>query len=56
MYCGKVRTADGRWKKKIATRSASPARALSHGVCPECEPRLVADMRGDVITDLPPQV
>jgi hypothetical protein len=51
MYCQKVHGADGRWKKKDASHRRYPELAYSHGVCPECERRLIADMTGNGIAD-----
>jgi hypothetical protein len=52
MYCGKTRAANGRWMKNDP-RSNFPSHVYSHGICPDCEPRMFADMQGDGISNSP---
>lgn len=36
-WCGKVRTESGSWTDIDPSTPKPPAKALTHGVCPECE-------------------
>ena len=47
MYCKRVRMSDGRWRKaRLPVGKA--LLSYSHGICPQCEHRLIDDMGGEV--------
>ena len=56
MYCSRVSDEEGNWKEMDASHAAMPMRSFSHGVCPDCTPRLIADMTLDKQTDSPAEV
>lgn len=44
MYCKSVRNDEGFWKRVEEILQGYSGKPASHGVCPDCEPRLVADL------------
>ena len=40
-WCGRVRVANGSWRYVDHSEGKPPARALTHGVCPDCEKKWV---------------
>jgi hypothetical protein len=45
MWCGKTRTASGKWRAQKQSTSAGAKTEYTHGICPECEKKMSDDLR-----------